>query len=70
MAAADQGGPDHYRLLGVARGASQEQIAQAWRRRARARAGSWPGRSRPASCRPSWPGSGPGKQDRRTYNSS
>jgi curved DNA-binding protein CbpA len=38
MAAADQGGPgpDHYQLLGVARGASQEQIAQAWRRRARA----------------------------------
>jgi curved DNA-binding protein CbpA len=38
MAAADQGGPgpDHYQLLGVARGASREQIAQAWRRRARA----------------------------------
>ena len=38
MAAADQGGPgpDHYQLLGVARGASREEIAQAWRRRARA----------------------------------
>jgi curved DNA-binding protein CbpA len=38
MAAADQGGPapDHYRLLGVARGASREEIARAWRRRARA----------------------------------
>ena len=37
MAAADQGGPgpDHYQLLGVARGASREEIAQAWRRRAR-----------------------------------
>jgi hypothetical protein len=37
MTAADQGGagPDHYQLLGVARGASREQIAQAWRRRAR-----------------------------------
>jgi len=38
MAAADRGGmaPDHYQLLGVARGASREEIAQAWRRRARA----------------------------------
>jgi curved DNA-binding protein CbpA len=38
MAAADRGGPDldHYRLLGVARGASREEIARAWRRRARA----------------------------------
>jgi curved DNA-binding protein CbpA len=37
MTAADQGGPgpDHYQLLGVARGASREEIAQAWRRRAR-----------------------------------
>jgi curved DNA-binding protein CbpA len=37
MAAADHGGPglDHYQLLGVARGASREEIAQAWRRRAR-----------------------------------
>ena len=64
MAAADEGGPgpDHYQLLGVARGASREEIAQAWRRRARAehpdsrarpvmrrRAGSaaWP---RPTGC--------------------
>jgi curved DNA-binding protein CbpA len=29
-------GPDLYRLLGVARGASREEIAMAWRRRARA----------------------------------
>jgi curved DNA-binding protein CbpA len=38
MAAADHGGPapDHYQLLGVARGASREEIALAWRRRARA----------------------------------
>ncbi len=38
MAAADRGGPgpDHYRLLGVARDASREEIARAWRRRARA----------------------------------
>ena len=38
MAAADQGGPvpDLYQLLGVSRGASREEIAQAWRRRARA----------------------------------
>ena len=38
MAAADHGGPgpDHYQLLGVAPGASREEIAQAWRRRARA----------------------------------
>ena len=38
MAAADQGGPvpDLYRLLGVPREASREEIAQAWRRRARA----------------------------------
>jgi curved DNA-binding protein CbpA len=38
MAAADDGrpGPDHYRLLGVAHGASREEIARAWRRRARA----------------------------------
>lgn len=28
--------PDLYQLLGVSRGASREQIAQAWRRRARA----------------------------------
>ena len=37
MTAADRGGPgpDHYQLLGVARGASREEIAQAWRRRAR-----------------------------------
>ena len=36
MAAADHRGPDpdHYQLLGVARGASREEIAQAWRRRA------------------------------------
>src|SRR5438309_1097317 len=46
MAAADHGGPgpDHYQLLGVARGASREEIAQAWRR--------WP-------C-PAWPGTGTG----------
>jgi curved DNA-binding protein CbpA len=38
MAAADQGGPvpDLYQLLGVPRGASREEIALAWRRRARA----------------------------------
>jgi curved DNA-binding protein CbpA len=38
MAAADPGGPgpDLYQLLGVPRGASREEIAQAWRRRARA----------------------------------
>jgi curved DNA-binding protein CbpA len=38
MAAADHGGPDldHYQLLGVSRGASREEITQAWRRRARA----------------------------------
>jgi curved DNA-binding protein CbpA len=38
MAAADHGGPgpDLYQLLGVAREASREEIAQAWRRRARA----------------------------------
>ena len=37
MAAADHGGPgpDLYQLLGVARGASREEIALAWRRRAR-----------------------------------
>jgi curved DNA-binding protein CbpA len=37
MAAADQGGPapDLYRLLGVPRDASREEIALAWRRRAR-----------------------------------
>ena len=37
MAAADQGGPvpDLYQLLGVPRGASREEIALAWRRRAR-----------------------------------
>ena len=36
MAAADQGGPepDHYQLLGVDRGASREELTQAWRRRA------------------------------------
>jgi curved DNA-binding protein CbpA len=31
----DGPGPDLYQLLGVPRGASREQIAQAWRRRAR-----------------------------------
>jgi curved DNA-binding protein CbpA len=38
MAAAGPGipGPDLYQLLGVAREASREEIAQAWRRRARA----------------------------------
>jgi|SRR5580692_7728685 curved DNA-binding protein CbpA len=36
MAAADDGGPDLYQLLGVSREASQEEIAQAWRRQARA----------------------------------
>lgn len=38
MAAADPGGPgpDLYQLLGVPRDASREDIAQAWRRRARA----------------------------------
>ena len=38
MAAAAHGGPgpDLYQLLGVSRGASREEIAQAWRRRARA----------------------------------
>ena len=38
MAAADQGGPgpDLYQLLGVPRDAPREEIAQAWRRRARA----------------------------------
>jgi curved DNA-binding protein CbpA len=38
MAAADHGGqlPDLYQLLGVAREASPDEIAQAWRRRARA----------------------------------
>ena len=38
MAAADQGGtvPDLYQLLGVAPEASREEIALAWRRRARA----------------------------------
>jgi curved DNA-binding protein CbpA len=37
MATADHGGPgpDYYQLLGVARGASREEIARAWRRRAR-----------------------------------
>ena len=37
MAAVDRDGPgpDHYQLLGVTRGASREEIAQAWRRRAR-----------------------------------
>ena len=37
MAAADQGGPDQdlYQLLGVPREASREEIALAWRRRAR-----------------------------------
>jgi curved DNA-binding protein CbpA len=37
MAAADHGGPgpDLYRLLGVPRDASREEIALAWRRRAR-----------------------------------
>jgi curved DNA-binding protein CbpA len=38
MAAADHGGPvpDLYQLLGVPRGACREEIALAWRRRARA----------------------------------
>jgi DnaJ domain len=38
MAAADHGGPvpDLYQLLGVPRGASREEMALAWRRRARA----------------------------------
>jgi len=36
MAAADHGGPDLYRLLGVPRDASREEIALAWRRQARA----------------------------------
>ena len=38
MAAADHGGPgpDLYQLLGVTPGASREEIALAWRRRARA----------------------------------
>jgi molecular chaperone DnaJ len=38
MGAASDGGPapDLYQLLGVRRGASREEIAQAWRRRARA----------------------------------
>ena len=38
MAAADPGGPgpDLYQLLGVPPEASREDIAQAWRRRARA----------------------------------
>ena len=37
MAAADHGGPgpDLYQLLGVPREASRQEIAQAWRRRAR-----------------------------------
>jgi len=55
MAAADHGGPgpDHYRLLGVARGASQEEIARAWRRQARAEhPDSQPGQaSDEAACR-------------------
>jgi curved DNA-binding protein CbpA len=38
VTAGDHGGPvpDLYQLLGVPRGASREEIAQAWRRRARA----------------------------------
>jgi curved DNA-binding protein CbpA len=38
MGAAGRGGtpPDHYQLLGVARGASREESAKAWRTRARA----------------------------------
>ena len=38
MAVADPGGtgPDLYQLLGVARGASRDEIAREWRRRARA----------------------------------
>ena len=36
MAEADHGGADLYQLLGVSREASQEEIAQAWRRQARA----------------------------------
>ena len=35
MAAADHDGADLYQLLGVPRGASREEIALAWRRRAR-----------------------------------
>src|SRR2546421_5444592 len=37
MAAADHGGPgpDLYQLLGITQGASREEIALAWRRRAR-----------------------------------
>ena len=54
MAAADHRGPgpDHYQLLGVARGASREQIAQAWRRRAQAEhPDRWPGRAGEAATR-------------------
>src|SRR5689334_22187998 len=36
MAAADHGGLDLYQLLGVSREASHQEIALAWRRRARA----------------------------------
>jgi len=36
MAEADHGGADLYQLLGVSREASREEIAQAWRRQARA----------------------------------
>ena len=36
MAPADHGSPDLYQLLGVSREASREEIAQAWRRQARA----------------------------------
>jgi curved DNA-binding protein CbpA len=36
MAEADHGGADLYQLLGVSRQASREEIAQAWRRQARA----------------------------------
>ena len=53
MTAADYGGPgpDLYQLLGVPREASREEIAPAWRRRAR---DEHPG-TRPAQ-RPSGPG--------------
>jgi curved DNA-binding protein CbpA len=54
MAAADRGGPgpDHYQLLGVARGASREEIAQAWRRRAQAEhPDRWPGEAGEAAAR-------------------
>jgi curved DNA-binding protein CbpA len=56
MAVADRGEPggaaDHYQLLGVARGASREETAQAWRRRARAEhPDRWPGEAGGAAAR-------------------